>query len=192
MSNRARKPRDIQDRVSEALTEADKSFIDSLKRFSGDSIREAGNAGVSINNSPSAPAGNYLARSGDSMLGPLALAPPLDFRVDIDANNTINISPLNENNQYSSNIQIDDVTTSTILDIIAGATFDGQLLIIRTFAPSPITIRQATLANGGNIQTTDDNDIVLGDLQILELIFDASLIIHANTGGTWRVITSLS
>ena len=146
-STRARKPRDIQDRVSESITEVDKLFIDGLKKFSGDSIREAGDAGVSINNSPSAPAGNYLPVLGGSMFGPIALAPPLDFRVDIDANNTINISQFNENNQHSSNIQLEDVPTSSILDIIAGAAYDGQLLIIRTFAPGAITISQATFAN---------------------------------------------
>ena len=95
---------------------------------------------------------------------------------------------------YSSNIQLDDTTDSDILDIINGAAFDGQLLTIRTFAPTNLTktIRQATLANGGNVQTTDENDIGLGTLQVIELIFDATLIIFANTGGTWRVRTSLA
>jgi len=185
-STRARKPRDIQDRVSEALTEVDKSFIDGLKKFSGDSIREAGDAGVSINNSPSAPAGNYLPVLGGSMFGPIALAPPLDFRVDIDVNNTINISQFNENNQHSSNIQLEDTPTSSILDIIAGAAFDGQILIIRTFAPGAITISQATFDNGGNIQTLSDADVIMGNLQTKAFIFDASLIIFSNTGGTWR------
>lgn len=138
--------------------------------------------------------GNFLRVRGDTMIGPFALAPPVDFRVDIDGSNTIDIGESSSNSQFSSNIQLDDTTTSDILDIINGAAFDGQLLVIRTFAPTNLTktIRQATLANGGNIQTLDENDIDLGDLQVLELIFDASLIIFANTGGTWRVKTAIS
>jgi len=135
--------------------------------------------------------GNFLATKGDTMIGPFALAPPVDFRVDIDGSNTIDIGESSSQSQYSSNIQLDDTTTSDILDIIKGAAFDGQILVIRTFAPTNLTktIRQATLANGGNVQTLDENDIDLGDLQLLELIFDDKLIIFSNTGGTWRVRT---
>lgn len=189
-STRARKERNIQDRVSESLIEADKQFIAELKRFSDVSNSTAGEAGASVNNSPTSPAGNYLFRPGDAMLGPLALSPPLDFTIDIDEFNTINISPLNGNTQYSSNLQIEDVPTSSTLDIIAGATFDGQILILRTFAPTPITISQATLANGGNIQTPDDTDVIVGDLQMVILIFDEALKIEENTGGTWRLLNT--
>jgi len=184
-STGTRKQRSVQDRAAEALIENDKELINSFKVFAESSNAVAGLAGPAANNSPKTPAGNYLAREGDSMIGPIALGPPLDFTVDIDANNTIDIGPTGENIQYSSNIQIDDTPTSTTLDIIANANFDGQVLIIRTFAPpvSGITISQATLANGGNIQTADGNDIILGDLQMIILVFDESLIVHANTGG---------
>jgi len=136
--------------------------------------------------------GNFLRTAGDSMIGPFALSPPVDFTIDIDGSNTIDIGESSSNSQYSSNIQLEDVPTSTTLDIIKGAALDGQILVIRTFAPNPITIRQATLANGGNIQTSDDNDLVLGDLQVIELIFDDKLIVFGNTGGTWRITTPVS
>lgn len=189
-STRARKERNVQDRVSESLTEGDKQLIADLKRFSDDSGSESGNAGESVNNSPTSPAGNYLARKGDAMIGAFALSPPLDFTIDINSDNTINISPLNDNNQYSSNIQLEDVPTSTTLDIIAGATFDGQILILRTFAPNPITISQATLSNGGNIQTPGGTDVILGDLQMIVFVFDEALKIEENTGGTWRLLNT--
>ncbi len=132
--------------------------------------------------------GNFLPLSGGPVSGQFALTPPVDFRVNIDANNTIDIGESSSNSQFASNIQIDDVTTSDILDIIKGSAHDGTFLFIRTFAPSPITIRQGNLANGGNIQTPDGNDFVLGDLQIIGLLFDESLKIEANTGGSWRVL----
>lgn len=187
-STGTRKQRDVQSRANEALIEADKAFIASLKKF-GEANPTAGSAGGSINNSPNTPTGNYLAREGDSMIGPFALGPPVDFTVEVDANNTIDIGPLNDNPQYSSNIQLDDLQpNSSVLDVIANAAFDGQELVIRTFAPTlPYTISQATLGNGGNIQTGDSNDLIVGDLQTITLRFDESLVVHANTGGTWRV-----
>ena len=190
-STGTRKQRDVQTRANESITEADKEFINSLKIFSESSNSVAGLAGPAINNSPKTPAGNYLAREGDSMIGPLALGPPLDFTIDVDASNTINISPFNENVQYSSNIQLDDSQSlSAVLDIIEGAAFDGQILILRTFAPSvAYTISQGTIGNSGNIQTGDSNDLTVGDLQTVMLIFDEALVINANTGGTWRVMS---
>ena len=100
----------------------------------------AGVAARAVNNSPTTPAGNYLARNGDSMNGPLALGPPLNFRVTVDTDDTINIGPLDQNSQYSSNVQLDDInntgTTSSTLEIIAGGAFDGQILALRNFAHS--------------------------------------------------------
>jgi len=134
--------------------------------------------------------GNFLRTVGDTMIGPLALAPPVDFTVDIDADGIIDIGESSSQSQYSSNIQIEDVPTSTTLDTIKGAAFDGQILIIRTFAPGSITIAQATLANGGNIQTPNDADFDMGNLQMISLVFDEALIVFDNApGGTWRVLT---
>jgi len=135
--------------------------------------------------------GNFLRTVGDTMIGPLALAPPVDFRVQIDSDGIIDIGESSDNSQYSSNIQLDDIQPNTfVLDTIGGSAFDGQILVIRTFAPSiPFTISQATMANGGNIQTLNDADFTVGDLRVMTFIFDASLLVFTNTGGTWREIT---
>jgi len=136
--------------------------------------------------------GNFLRTAGDSMIGPFALAPPVDFSIEIDADGIIDIGESSSNSQYTSNVQLEDIQPNTFtLDTIAGAAFDGQILILRTFAPnSPITIAQATFDNGGNIQTLSDADVTMGDLQIKAFIFDASLIIFDNApGGTWRELT---
>ena len=190
-STGTRKPRDVQSRASDAIIESDKELINEFKVFAESSNSVAGLAGGAVNNSPKTPAGNYLAREGDSMIGPLALGPPLNFRVVIDANNTIDIGPLSDNAQYSSNIELDSIQpNSFVLDIIANANFDGQILIMRTFGPDSFTISQATLANGGNIQTPTDEDFTLDALQMIILVFDEALQVFANTGGTWRVLTS--
>lgn len=190
-STGTRKQRDVQSRANDSLIESDKNFIANLKLFSGESDPVGGVAGQGSQSSPQSPAGNYLAREGDSMIGPIALGPPVDFRIEVDANNTINISPNLQNPQYSSNVELDSLQpNSSVLDIIAGAAFDGQVLILRTFAPTvPYTISQGTLGNSGNIQTPDSDDITFGDLQMLVLVFDEALIINANTGGTWRVLS---
>lgn len=179
-------------RVIKGLILNEAQFIQSLRVFANTStISGLGATEGEINNSPTEASGNYLSRLGDTMLGPLALSPPLDFRIEIDANNTIDIGPLNDNAQYTSNVQLDSIQpNSFVLDIIAGAAFDGQILVLRTFAPStPFTISQGTLGNGGNIQTGDGNDLTVGDLQVATLIFDEALKIEANTGGSWRVLS---
>ncbi len=188
-STGTRKPRDVQARANDALIENDKNFIANLKLFSGESEPVAGDAGQGSQSSPASPAGNYLARQGDSMIGPLALGPPEIFRVEIAVDESINISPNLQNPQFSSNLELDSVQPNTfVLTRIDGAAFDGQLLIIRTFGPDPFTISQATMANGGNIQTPDDADFELPALSMMYLVFDEALIVFANTGGTWRVL----
>lgn len=179
-------------RIIKGLILNEGQFIQSLRVFANSStLSGLGSTEGEINNSPKDPSGNYLSRLGDKMLGPLALSPPLDFTIEIDTNNTIDIGPLNDNAQYTSNVQLDSIQpNSFVLDIIANAAFDGQLLFLRTFAPTvPFTISQGTLGNGGNIQTGDGNDLTVGDLQIVTLIFDEALKIGINTGGSWRVLS---
>jgi len=180
-------------RIIKGLIQNEAQFIQSLRVFANTStLSGLGSTEGEINNSPIDASGNYLSRLGDTMLGPLALAPPLDFTIEIDANNTIDIGPLNDNAQYTSNVQLDSIQPNGfVLDIIANAAFDGQLLVLRTFAPTvPFTISQGTLGNGGNIQTGDGNDLTVGDLQVVTLIFDEALRIGANTGGSWRILSS--
>ena len=187
-STGTRKERTVQTRASDAIIENDKSFISNLRVFSEVSSPVSGSAGGAVGSTPNLPTGNFLARQGDSMIGPLALDPPITFTAVVDSNNTIDIGPSIENPQYSSNILLDDLQpNSSTLDIIANATFDGQVLIIRTFAPTvAYTIRQGTVPNGGNIQTGDSNDITVGNLQTVLLIYDDNLILN---GGTWRVVS---
>jgi len=191
-STGVREANDTNKRVIKGLILNEAQFIQSLRVFANTStLSGLGSTEGEINNSPKDPSGNYLSRLGDKMLGPLALTPPLDFTIEIDANNTIDIGPLNDNAQYTSNVQLDSIQpNSFVLDIIANAAFDGQLLFLRTFAPTtPFTISQGTLGNGGNIQTGDGSDLTVGDLQVVTLIFDEALIIEANTGGSWRVLS---
>ena len=191
-STGVRESNDTNKRIIKGLIQNEAQFIQSLRVFANTStLSGLGSTEGEINNSPRDPSGNYLSRLGDKMLGPLALSPPLDFTIEIDANNTIDIGPLNDNAQYTSNVQLDSIQpNSFVLDIIANAAFDGQLLFLRTFAPTiPFTISQGTLGNGGNIQTGDGNDLTVGDLQIVTLIFDEALKIEANTGGSWRVLS---
>ena len=190
-STGTRKERNVQTRANEAITEADKEFIQSLKVFAESSNEVAGLAGASISNSPKTPAGNYLAREGDSMIGPIALGPPVDFRVEIDANETIDIGQFNDDAHYSSNIELDSIQPNGfVLNIIANANFDGQILIMRTFGPDSFTINQGTVGNGGNIQTPDGNDFTLEALQMIILVFDEALVIGTNSGGSWRLFAT--
>jgi len=153
-------------------------------------VASTATAGVSAAGDTGGGTGNFLRTAGDTMIGPLALAPPVDFRIQIDSDGAIDIGESSSNSQYTSNIQLDDIQpNTTTLDTIDGAAFDGQILVIRTFAPGTITIAQATGPNGGNIQTLTDSDFTMGNLKVASFIFDESLIIFSNTGGTWREIT---
>jgi len=137
--------------------------------------------------------GNFLSSGGGPVNGQFALSPPVDFSIEIDADGIIDIGESSSNSQYTSNIQLEDIQPNTFtLDTIAGAAFDGALLFIRTFRPTiPITIAQATFLNGGNIQTPDDTDVTVGNLQTILLIFDADLVVFDNApGGTWRLLNT--
>ncbi len=137
--------------------------------------------------------GNFLDPAGGAMIGAFALSPPVDFSVEIDSDGAIDIGRKDTNQQFSSNIQFEDIQPNTFtLDTITGAAYDGQLLVIRTFAPSStFTIAAGTLGNGGNIQTPDGTDVTgIGDLQMLFFVFDDVLNIEANVGGSWRLLNT--
>jgi len=188
-STGTRKARNVETRATDALTEIDKDFINGFKVFSNISSPVAGSAGGAVGSISNTATGNFLAKKGDFMIGPLALDPPTTFSAEVDSNNTLDIGPFNDNPQFSSNIQLDDLQpNSAILDIIANPQFDGQILLLRTFAPTvAYTLRQGTVGNGGNIQTGDGNDLTVGDLQTVFLIYDDNLVI--TVGGTWRVVS---
>jgi hypothetical protein len=156
------------------------------ENFSGISSANASLSGINKGSQAKENSPDYLKRAGDAMNGPQGFNSP-EADVEIDAFNTINIG--SDTETFSSNILVFPVGSSN-LDIIAGAAFDGQLMYLKTFGPGTFNIRQATLANGGNIQTLDENDFTVGNLKIMTLMFDAKLVIFGNTGGTWRVITT--
>ena len=153
--------------------------------FSGISSSNASLSGTNKGAQAKENSPDYLKRAGDSMNGPVGLNSP-EADVEIDVLNTINIG--NDTETFSSNILVFPVGSSD-LDIIAGAAFDGQLLYLKTFGPGTFTIRQSTLGNGGNIQIDNETDFLVNNLQVITLIFDSRLVVFANTGGTWRVIT---
>ena len=96
-STETRKPRNVEAREEETRTGRDKEFINQLKIFSDSSNSVAGVAGSVLSNSPTTPAGNYLARNGDCMNGPLALGPPLKFRVKVDTDDKRHTEQLDKN-----------------------------------------------------------------------------------------------
>ncbi len=191
MTQKAQSGRTDVDVTKKTKSELKKTNNMRRERLSLLNSTSASPGGISFRSSPS---GGYLLKEGDHMNGPLALGASQNFSITISLENTIDIGDSGNRLQYSSNILLNSTqTNSYVLDIIANAAFDGQILIIKTFAPTtPFTIRQGTINNRGNIQTEDSNDITLGNLQTLTLIFDESLVINANTGGTWRVIGNTS
>jgi len=192
MSSKASRIPSAKDRLRKQQIDIRNLQANNRNRNTPRPVATTASAGSSAAGDTGGGTGNFLSTKGDTMIGPLALAPPVDFSLDIDVNGAIDIGPANTSLQYSSNIQLEDIQPNTfVLDTIAGAAFDGQLLVIRTFAPSvPFTIAQATLDNGGNIVIPSDEDITLGDLQSIILIFDEALRVFDNTGGSWRVIST--
>ena len=144
-STGTRKPRDVQSRANEAITEADKQFIDSLKIFSEGSISVAGLAGAAISNSPPIPGTTALARSGDVMTGAIAYDPIIkgvsDGRISIFPNDTTSSSYALVTPQGSP----DD------LHFIEGANSNGQLLVLQGTASVILILKHATLLNISNI-----------------------------------------
>lgn len=187
-STGTRKERNVETRATDALTQIDNNFINDFKVFTNVSSPVAGSAGSAAGSISNTSTGNFLAKKGDAMIGPLALDPPTTFSAEVDSNNTIDIGPFNDNPQFSSNLLLDDLQpNSSVLDIIANPQFDGQILLLKTFAPTvAYTLRQGTVGNGGNIQTGDGNDLTVGDLQTVFLIYDDDLVIN---GGTWRIVS---
>jgi len=192
MSSKASRIPSAKDRLRKQQIDIRNLQANNRNRNTPRPVATTASAGSSAAGDTGGGTGNFLSTKGDTMIGPLALAPPVDFSLDIDIDGAIDIGPANTSLQYSSNIQLEDIQPNTfVLDTIAGAAFDGQLLVMRTFAPTtPFTIAQATLDNGGNIVIPSDEDITLGDLQSIILIFDEALRVFENTGGSWRVIST--
>ena len=98
-STGTRKQRNVEAREAEAIKGLAKELFNRLERVHNPATNVAGVAGSAGDNPPTTPAGNYLARNGDSMTGAMALGPPLNFRVTVDTDDMINIGPLVQNSQ---------------------------------------------------------------------------------------------
>jgi len=128
--------------------------------------------------------GNFLATQGDTMIGPIAVFPN-QVLIEININGIADISQ-NTETAYTSYVRIDVTGPTNVLDTLAGAAFDGQLVWLENVGP--MTIAQSTVGNGGNIVTADGNDIVFTNPQVTPMIFEASLVPTAGVQGGWRVI----
>jgi len=128
--------------------------------------------------------GNFLATQGDTMVGPIAVYPnQVLIEIDIDG-----IADISKNTElaYTSYVRIDVTGPTNVLDTLAGAGFDGQLVWLENVGP--MTISQSTVENGGNIVTSDGNDIVFTITQVTPMIFEAALVPPSGAQGGWRVI----
>tara|TARA_R110000803_G_scaffold94839_1_gene162580 strand:+ start:30 stop:1904 length:1875 start_codon:yes stop_codon:yes gene_type:complete len=170
-SSGIRKLRTTQDRAIDVLREQEQEFIQNLKpggsEKGGFGLVGLGDTGLG---SPR-PAGNYLATTGDTMMGPIAYNPTT---VSI-ASNAIDIGLSSE--KSSTYVILDSATTDLIT--ITGAQFSGQDLILQGKTGSTITVK-----NSGNIITPDGADWDINGLAMIRMIYD-----EAST--KWRIYSTV-
>ena len=170
-SSGIRKLRTTQDRAIDVLREQEQEFIQNLKpggsEKGGFGLVGLGDTGLG---SPR-PAGNYLATTGDTMMGPIAYNPTT---VSIGSNEIdIGLS----SDKSSTYVILDSATTDLIT--ITGAQFSGQDLILQGKTGSTITVK-----NSGNIVTSDGADYDIVGLALVRLIYD-----EAST--KWRIYSTV-
>jgi len=142
-------------------------------------------SGVSAAGDTGGGTGNFIATQGDTMIGPIAVYPN-QIPITIDADGIADISKSTEL-AYTSYVRIDASGPSSVLDTLAGAAFDGQLVWVEN-VDAIMTIAHSTVGNGGNIVTADGNDIVFTTRQVTPMIFEAALSPPSGVTGGWRVI----
>jgi len=134
-----------------------------------------------------APTSGLLKTAGDTMVGPIAFF-PVSTLADLPAagnNHTLNISRITSNS-YSSNIKW-GAGGSDQMDIINGAAFAGQVLIIETTETLTQTIRDESNVTGppaGNIKTLDGGNLVLGTRKTLVMF------IFSSTDNFWHQLSN--
>jgi len=134
--------------------------------------------------------GNFLHTQGDTMIGPIAYFPVDVFMdeagfIDIGQNSGSANIP-----DYSSYVLMTAGTNKT-LELIKGAGFSGQWLILQTALTQKVTIQDFSNNATGNIVTSDGNNVVMDgttSAQTATLIFDVTVSPNGNQGG-WRVVT---
>lgn len=173
-------------RIIKGLILNEAQFIQSLRIFANTSTLSAlGSTGGDSNNSPLEASGNYLAKAGDTMIGPIAFFPVFTEIVS----GIINISDVTD--FHSSNVVTgtEGVGSTDDLDRIDGARFAGQLLFLQGTIGEVITINNdpsGTGTGGFNIRTPDGNPFTLTGNQNIILKFDSitnQWVIIAGAGG---------
>jgi len=132
---------------------------------------------------------NFLRPQGDTMIGPIAfgqLSAPLDITDPLKP--TINIGK--ETDDYSTYVKvIGNAPPIDNLSIIAGASFDGQLLFLQSLSNEALILQDSTIENGGNIFTGGgDIRVLFGN--IAQLVFDSTLVSTSGAQGSWVVVSA--
>lgn len=179
-STGVRESNDTNKRVIKGLILNEAQFIQSLRVFANTStLSGLGATGTETNNSPLEASGNYLAKSGDIMIGQLGNAFDTIAATNI-VNDILDVSKATGTTfpivilQGESPPTADDLVTITQGEDV----FSFQELVIRTRS-SIITIK-----NSDNINTPDGNDLVLPVGSIIHLYFDTFLGEWVIDGGT--------
>jgi len=179
-STGVRESNDTNKRVIKGLILNEAQFIQSLRVFANtSSLSGLGATGTETNNSPLEASGNYLAKSGDIMLGQLGNAFDTLAATNI-VNDILDVSKATGTTfpivilQGESPPTDDDLVTITQGEDV----FPFQELVIRTRS-SIITVK-----NSDNINTPDGNDLVLPVGSIIHLYLDTFLGEWVIDGGT--------
>lgn len=170
-STGVRELNDDNKRVIKGLILNEAQFIQSLRVFANTStLSGLGATGTETNNSPLEASGNYLAKSGDIMIGQLGNAFDTIAATNI-VNGILDVSKATGTTfpivilQGESPPAADDLVTITQGEDV----FSFQELVIRTRS-SIITVK-----NSDNVNTPDGNDLVLPVGSIIHLYFDTFL-----------------
>ncbi len=163
-------------RVIKGLIKNEEAFIQSLRVFANTStISGLGATEGEVNNSPNEASGNYLSKSGDTMIG--------QFGNNFDTITATNLVDDTLDVSKSTGItfpvvilQGEGLTDDDLVTIIQGEdVFPFQELWIRT------RVNIITVKNSDNVNTPDGGDLVLPVGSIIKLIFDTFL-------GEWVIV----
>jgi len=180
----------IGKRIKDMREQEDQLFSLVRRLDSPNSITVAPLAGVAGGSNTGETSSNFLPTSGGTMIGPIAFFP---IAVSINGSDEIDISEdPTGTSPFSSSYVIVSFATPDTLQLITGARFAGQQLWLQVPAASTLTIQDYSNNAGGNIVTSDGNDVVITtttDPVTVTLIFDITLPPNGNTGG-WVVLNA--
>jgi len=166
-------------RVIKGLILNEAQFIQSLRVFANSStLSGLGVTGGDSNNSPLEASGNYLAKSGDIMIGQLGNEFDTIAATNIE-NDTLDVSKTSGVTFPVVILQGELLADDDLVTITQGEdVFPFQELVIRT------RVNIITVKNSDNINTPDGNDLVLSVGSIIHLYFDTFLGEWVIDGGT--------